>query len=401
MIKELVLKNIQSHNDTHLVLHPGVNTIVGSSDKGKSSIFRGLKWNMNNKPDGTAIASYWAKNEKEKLVDIVESTIIYDDGVVSRIRGPKENVYLLNGKEQKAMKRGEVPTNVAEFQKISDINIQNQHDAAFMLSKTSGKVAEALNKYVNMDIIDISLANINSKFKKQKQIKLYKDTEIQKLKDQIAELDFIDKVESRLNRVKLLDVKRKDRNQANINISDIIDDVEEITEDELSLKDMIQYADVITMLKSLQSELTTKKSDVIIVDELIDSLNDIEDNIQEFETIIEHSKSVSRLNILTRKLNAAYISSKSINNTIEDLDYIKDKEISLAKISTIDTSVIQRRIDKLNRIQDKTSSMDLVITDLIHSDKYFIDVQTDLTILKDDYNKIKPDTCPVCHSIFK
>ena len=49
MIRSINIKNIQSHKDTTLEFSPGINAIVGSSNKRKKAVLRALYWAVYNK----------------------------------------------------------------------------------------------------------------------------------------------------------------------------------------------------------------------------------------------------------------------------------------------------------------------------------------------------------------
>ena len=51
-IKQLRLKNFQSHEDTVLDFVPGLNVLLGNSDTGKSAIVRAIRWLFYNEPAG-------------------------------------------------------------------------------------------------------------------------------------------------------------------------------------------------------------------------------------------------------------------------------------------------------------------------------------------------------------
>ena len=51
--KYLHLINFQSHLNTVIELHPGLNILVGESDQGKTAIIRALRWLFYNEPRGT------------------------------------------------------------------------------------------------------------------------------------------------------------------------------------------------------------------------------------------------------------------------------------------------------------------------------------------------------------
>ena len=142
MIKSIRLKNIQAHKDSKLEFDKGINAIVGTSNNGKSTIIRALNWNRYNRPLGIdTLASHWIVDDKGNLKDEMSVTIENDFGTVTRKRTKTENQYIVNDKELNVVK-SDVPLDVEQILNLSETNIQNQQDSPFLLSETSGKVAE-------------------------------------------------------------------------------------------------------------------------------------------------------------------------------------------------------------------------------------------------------------------
>lgn len=155
MINFIELKNFQSHKNTLLNFSEGVNTIIGPSDSGKTAVLRALKWTVNNRPSGEAFRSHWGGDTSVKVG--------VDDKWVVRGKGGKaENWYRTDNIELTAFGR-DVPKAVTDIFNLSELNMQSQMDAPFLLSSNSGDVAKVFNKAANLDIIDTSLLNISKK----------------------------------------------------------------------------------------------------------------------------------------------------------------------------------------------------------------------------------------------
>lgn len=157
MIKSLTVTNFQSHQKTKLQLHPGVNVIVGSSDSGKSALIRALNWVYSNRPSGESFRSHWGGTTRTKVV--------VDDGtVVLRKRGKGINYYKVAGTKLKAF-GSNVPDLVSKALNLTHVNFQFQLDAHYLLSKSAGDVARALNDVVDLNVIDESLTKINGELR--------------------------------------------------------------------------------------------------------------------------------------------------------------------------------------------------------------------------------------------
>lgn len=197
MIRKIKIQNIQSHKDTELALSPGVNAIVGSSNNGKSAILRALYWVRYNRPLGTDnLLSHWAFDKKGNQIADMQATVENDSGAVTRRRTKNENQYIVNGEELNVVKT-DVPEQVEMLLRLSDTNIQRQQDAPFLLSLTSGQVAQYFNKTVRLDVIDRVLSNAESKRRKTAgEIKQTEEllNEYQQKKEKYAWLDSVEKL---------------------------------------------------------------------------------------------------------------------------------------------------------------------------------------------------------------
>lgn len=153
MIRSLSLTNFQSHPSTTIEFGPGINAILGASDKGKSAILRGFEWTRTNRPNGDAHVSDWAIDSKGKQTDECRSVVVTDKHRIERVRFNKVNGYVLDGAPIEAT-NGMLPPEITEAFGLLDLNVQKQLDGPFLLSQTGGEVARFFNSLVNLEEID-------------------------------------------------------------------------------------------------------------------------------------------------------------------------------------------------------------------------------------------------------
>jgi exonuclease SbcC len=157
MIKSILLKNFQSHKNTLLELSKGLNIIWGKSDHGKSSIIRGLKWVVTNRPLGD---SFRRHNTKSTSVQIEK-----EKTTVLRTKGGKKNQYKIDkGKPHKAL-GSKVPEDVSEALCITEANIQAQHETYFMVHLTPGQRSKKLNEVAGLEIMDKTIKVANAEIR--------------------------------------------------------------------------------------------------------------------------------------------------------------------------------------------------------------------------------------------
>jgi len=151
ILKTLTLKNFQCWKRARLNFHPGVNVIVGSSGRGKTSIVRSIAWVIKNQGKTASFFPRFGGDPKISL------------NGVKRFKSKSKNEYYIPDVEDPLTAFGvNPPSEVTAFFGMSDINWAMQHDKHFLVSATSGEVARLLNASIDLDVIDISQKKVNS-----------------------------------------------------------------------------------------------------------------------------------------------------------------------------------------------------------------------------------------------
>lgn len=212
MIKSATLTNFQSHPNTTLNFHPGINTIIGDSDKGKTGILRALLWSISNRPSGLFLASDWIQTAKGDLKKGEEVAVhITTDSVpegITRARRTDFNGYVTPDGTLEAI-RTDVPQEVKDFFNIDEVNIQRQMDAPFLLSYSPGEASRFINRLIKLEVIDNCLQNSSSRERAANQ-------KIKHLQDKLAitenDLGTLDWVSGFTKLVEVMEEKDASRN---------------------------------------------------------------------------------------------------------------------------------------------------------------------------------------------
>ena len=162
MIRKVAIQNFQIHKQTELEFKEGMNVIAGSSDNGKSSIIRAIRWVLMNRPTGFAFHTHGAKD------DTAVAMVFEDYECVTRQKGEKNSGgYHHRGKTYAAL-RTDVPPEIQEVLNLSDINIQSQHDPYFLLQDSPGEVAKKLNMIAGLGVIGETIKRANAVVRERK-----------------------------------------------------------------------------------------------------------------------------------------------------------------------------------------------------------------------------------------
>lgn len=216
-IASIHLENLQSHKDTKLdFVAPGVNVIVGPSRQGKTTIFRGFRKVLENRPIA-GIEGWIHKHNKKNQIKISLETM---DGKSISWNGPEQQKYTVNGQELRGFGQT-VPTLVTDSMNMNDINIQHQFELPFLVFDPPGQVAKYLNQVIELESIDRAMSNIGSmKRKNDQNIRIQEETilELEKVKASFPDLliveDFIVNLEE-------FDTRIKEKTQRGVQLSTI------------------------------------------------------------------------------------------------------------------------------------------------------------------------------------
>ena len=292
MIEAIHITNFQSHEDSYIEFHPGVNVIVADSRYGKSAILRSMFWCFENKPTGDKFRSRWGGD--------TSSTVFFPDGSVSRVRAGSDNSYILTTKDGTNEFTGfgvAVPEPVAQFLNMDRVNFQRQMDRPFMLDWGPRERGAYLNEITNLEIIDQSIANIKKEIATDGKRVSFLRTSIKDNTEKKQKYAFLTDLRKRLDQLEIL-FKKMERLE--VSSDDLMDLVEKI---EASERRKAAFGDVGGAEKSLAVLEAQEKEINQIAQESKDLQSIVRDIIQS-ERIIETKK--KQLADLEEEFQAAF-----------------------------------------------------------------------------------------------
>lgn len=294
MIQKIIINNFQSHKYSELKLEKGVNIVMGSSNSGKTAILRALYWLVYNRPAGDAFVSHW-NADKENWTTSIQ--IWNEKDSITRRKDKNLNCYINNEESFKAL-RSDVPEEIQKTLNITDVNIQKQMDAPFLVSNTAGEVARFFNRIIKLNKIDTMLSEIeNRRRKTNNKIKTI-EIEIQDMENKIKNYTWIPTAERLIARYQKIQ-KQKDENytllykiekelQEYNNYIEILEDLDNLEKAEKTFKQIekifmekenkqLEIIKLDYYLKALKEEEGTIKKYNLKYDEIENLLVDIED----------------------------------------------------------------------------------------------------------------------------
>lgn len=312
MIDRISIANFQSHPETVLELVPGINTIIGSSDSGKSAIFRAILWVVENRPTGSAFVSSWSLDEKGKMKSATGVTIGRGEEHVSRLRNSNldshVNCYELNGTPLEAMKTA-VPEPIAKWLNLAPVNVQKQLDAPFLLSASAGEVARFFNSVVNLDDIDRALSLVDKKRRENDRLLRSAREGIVEKEEGLIALDWIDEAGPLLQRS--LATERRVQ-AARDDLSRTEELIHSITDTQKELESMPDF----TAASKLAEKLTQIQQEACEVQRERDSVNGLVNRTNLAQKVLREMPNLEKAQQLGEKIERVLREQSDTKNRI-------------------------------------------------------------------------------------
>lgn len=331
MLKSIHIKNFQSHKDTLLEFDEGTNAFIGPSDSGKTAIFRALKWVVENRPSGQDFHSWW-KGDPSVTVELG------DDTKVTRERAKSENIYRVNGAVLKAFGQ-RVPQEVQHALNLSPINFQWQMDSPFLLSQSSGEVARYLNSVVNLESIDLALANIERRLRNEKAEAGHATVAIESIQEQIKGYDWLSEVEKDLKVVEGLD-KEVSRLVSDIMcLSNMLDSIGYNQRQIKGVEKVLQWSDQVNDLISDQQRMDALELEISKLDSLLDDIDAMEGELEKTTVLLKFEGELNRLIELLADVEGLTTDIEDLSEALYQVGALKDmmvvQESSLRQARTV------------------------------------------------------------------
>lgn len=262
MINNISISNFQSHKNSQLDFHPGVNVIIGPSDSGKTAIIRALRWLVWNRPTGDAIRSWWGGDTKVALSLPTSS--------LSRVKG-KENQYTLNGLTFKAVGT-DVPEEIRDKLNLTDINLQQQLDRPFLLDSSPGEIAQHFNRVAQLDVIDRGLSNVQRWTRSVEQDLKARERQLRETEEALSQYDYLDEMERNVEAVEYLEKEVVSVRQQISRLSQVLQQIQDVKKAREPLAEIISIEKSVTEALTLAEQKRKVQNAHVQLTDLIDSI---------------------------------------------------------------------------------------------------------------------------------
>ncbi len=324
-ITKIILENFQSHKYSQLEFKEGLNAIIGSTDSGKTAIFRALKWALYNEPQG----DYFVREGE----DYVSVKVFFDTGIiVNRYRRKSRNGYELTYPDGNVLVfEGfgvKVPKEVIEATKIRKVsftstedrslNMAEQLEGPFLLSDTPGTKAAAIGKLVEADVVDYALTQTNQDLRNKRNVLKVSKENLDTLREDLKSYEYLEDLEITIQ--KLEEIQRvKEKVEHNLQILESIN---------------LSYTNTLTNISRFESQ--------------VKGLAGIEEVERKYFEIFEKFSRLEKFQSLNERLSKVQSNRIFQSNLIENL---KGADKAGKILPSIDSH--NRKLEVLSNISDR------------------------------------------------
>lgn len=387
-ITSIELVNIQKHKHITLSLS-GINVLVGETESGKTSILRGILWNIINNTSGEKLLN----NDGAKACSV---TITCGDDVVSRNWSKSENTYTLNGKKFSAI-RTSVPDEVSKLYAVDSVNIQRRRDVPFMVYYKDTECAKQFGDMLDVSEIDRTIGASNAHVRELKTECDALSAAVSSGEKELEEISFIDEAAESFSVIKELVIDIDSSKQKQKRLGDLFEKLTQV--DECTNK----YAGLESALKQLTS-IAKLEEDITCIQEQMETYITLHTSLMSTEKLFDkYTKYDEAYHLLMYFKNDASVLREIIAGG-KELSALKNELVSLdcSKFENLDESIkelnqITNSAEEIGAIENKVHSLFLLSTD-------YVQAQTDKTKKEDRYNALErkfksemPKVCPLCN----
>jgi len=310
MIKHIRLKYFQGYKDSTFEFTPGINTIIGVTQSGKTSLPRAIDLVNRNRPFGFQYNhNYSDNNATEVEIGTVEGDVVSIEKSKTN-NNSVSTIYKANGERFKGKV---VPDMVSSILNLGDLNYQNQLEARKLSLSTPGDIAKIINKAVKAEQSHMMIKAANSKIDSMKaECKVHKK-DIERDEARLVDFEGLDQVSVMIadaeelsdEKVKLIDELQS--------ISELIEDWYDSDEDEHRYSDLPKIQKSIGRLEFKIDNYKTLSADKNSLDELVN----------------EHNKASSASDIKVDTISKLISDAEEIIDSIDNLEEIGDELCNL------------------------------------------------------------------------
>ena len=404
-LKQVELKNFQSHSHTVVDFTDGFNILAGSSNAGKSAVMRAIIWNILNEPSGD---EFIRKGQTEAVV-----TTHWSNGFSierSRNKSGSKNFYVLYKDGEKISEYTGfgtgVPPEIVEAHGITPLangvyfNYANQLETAFMLSNTPKVRAETIGNLEELGRIDEELNKVNTDIRMNQKARKELDKEINEMEKRIELLE--KKVEQKSQKIETLSILKTGIQEKTRVLSVVQSSSERLNDIHAELK---QYKEVIDKAAKITNAWNEQLPENILLikqmDESVTRLYAIRKELEGLNFI--NTEALAKLESLIGNVNDSVATYQHLLQSGRRLEDIKGQRIKTAegisnRVASIDYSSVDKDVEKFRILFQEAKRLSAIKQDIQRNQEIVAGATKEIEVQLDKFIEAlqEANVCPTC-----
>lgn len=341
MIEALELEFFEGYENATIEFHPRFNVIIGTTNHGKSSIIRALKWAITNKPSIDWTSDFAGKK------DVCRVAAQFDDGFVIRERKGTKNKYIWESEEGSgelaAFGKGEPPEEIQKVTRMDSKNIKSQHDKFFMFQDSPGEVARKLNKIVGNEDINIFFKRVDSIIDASNREIKRLTVQIDDDQQEVESLSFIDEANSLIEHIDALIEFKKHTTRRRNTLVDIINKLTNLLERKKKYETKLKFEPQFKKLEILYESSKEKRSKLDNLKKIVWNYKGFIRDRKALTEYLELEEASKHLFVLFDNAKMMRIKRNQLSKLCQTLRSLKTKSSTLSK-----------EVSRLNKLYSST-----------------------------------------------
>lgn len=399
IIKSLHLKNFGPWKDQEFSFHPGVNVIVGDSDRGKSAILKGLDFILNDTTPKSAEGALGFITRPPERGKFAENSVVLihegEEHKIIRRKGKSINEYQLNDDAPQKANNRTIPEHIKKIINVKPVNYHKQSEPPFLLSELPSAVAKQLAEIINLEEIDETVSFAMSTIRdEKKQVKLKKES-LEKMTEELKQLSYVQNLKAMVDYYSDIESKFVNLNSkfnAVDNIFFVLNDLEKQAKKILKIS---KLSDKISEIKKSEEMLKAKKEKFAYLSSVIANIRSLKKKHETALKISGLSSKIRALKILQNnfeELNNRFVAAENCCVEISGLETHGKRNKMLVDLKA-SISEYSAKIDAHKALRDKYSNIHISIESIFAMKAENIRIKKQIEDLK---SKLENKTCPTC-----
>lgn len=325
-----------------LTFSPGVNTIVGPTNIGKSSVFRAVRWLVEHRPI-SGLPTFGTDDTQVRISTELGMVVRFKNEEGYGYKIDDQPVFLACGTNQ--------PSEVQQVLGLAEINLQGQHDPPFLLTLTPGQMAKELNRIVDLSVIDKTMSATTAAVMAAKSQVSAMEEIVKAGEAEVAKLAWLPAAEQEFEKIQILDQKLQAAKLKQVLLESLTYEVSQNTTATLALEcylaELVELVELMQALDSARSRewqiakatgnLRDILSTVFVVNsagKALKALSIDSDALQAVQASFTRLDAVVQSYARLERLDAFWVALDEVTGDQDQLSIVKSKVFRLRDVFT-------------------------------------------------------------------